>query len=145
MYFCVKFYSLLDKFRGKGSSHYTEFCISGNTGENNDRPFTIATNWTGPRRCATRVAAFVLIVRRMIHGALWYGDHPRNILSSRYQSQAPELIPAVEAEGHWKLVLARYGKWRALCSPVKYTANSGKNKVMPPGNPEDEYVNSSYC
>lgn len=37
----------------------------------------------------------------MIHGALWYGDHPRNILSSRYQPQAPELIPAAEAEGHW--------------------------------------------
>jgi len=117
------FYFVLDKFRDKGSSYYRKFCISGNTGENDDRPFTIATNSTGPRRCATRVAAFVLIVRRMIHGALWYGDHPRNILSSNYQPQALELIPVVEAEGHWLETTCRdtanEGHYAALLSTLQ--------------------------
>lgn len=39
------------------------------------------------------LAAFVLIVRRMIHGALWYGDHPRNILSSRCRPHALGAYP----------------------------------------------------
>ena len=79
---------------------------------------------SAPRRCATRVAAFVLIVRRMIHGALWYGDHPRNILSSRYQpyTTAESLSPTPrEARGHrGRLETTEIRRMKgALCSPAK--------------------------
>jgi len=102
------------QFRGLSrlKDFHRELCISGNTGEN-ESPSAIAANSSGPRRCATRVAAFVLIVRRMIHGALRYGDHPRNILSSRLPTPCLRAYPPAPRwkDTGWKVrVLARYGE-----------------------------------
>lgn len=69
---------------------------------------------------------------RMIHGALWYGDHPRNILSS-CQPQASELTPAVVTEGHWLETTCRdtanEGHYAALLVHYKF-----KEKDKIPGN-----------
>lgn len=120
------FYSVLDKsFEVKDLRVIENSAFLATLGRNDDRPFTIATNSTGPRRCATRVA--VLIVCRMIHGALWYGDHPRNILSSRYQPQASGAYPPpprrAEAEGHWLETTCRdtanEGYYAALLSTLQ--------------------------
>lgn len=74
----------------------------------------------------------------MIHGALWYGDHPRNILSS-CQPQASELIPAAETEGHWLETTRRdtvnEGHYAVLLSTVQI---QGKNEIMLPGNSKDQ-------
>lgn len=127
-------YSLLQRKKECVREREREICISS---------WTIAPPRLRPTQLAppTRVAAFVLIVRRMIHGALslslsLYGDHPRNILSSR-QPYAPEsLSPARRRKDTgWKLQAGNYRRDTAnegyLCSQVQKgcSACSRKNEI----------------
>lgn len=114
-------------FYSKRFSYYIENCAFLATLERTtNSPSTSAATSSDPRRCATRVAAFVLIVRRMIHGVLRHGDHPRNILSRvGYQPHvsSPSLSSGAEAEGHCLQTTCPSEIRRMkgiICSPAKY-------------------------